>query len=284
MICGTRPFCRFPARDRRWRPWPPQEAQAGAVPFQDAKWPRPGNRVMSPAPASSRAAPDGPIPSTLLSVVRAAFSAAASSWPAAFWRWQLRSRSAMSPAATRRRAAHQQPGPPSASSRRATGPPVPRHPSIAHTRCGQCRTAPTIARYPDGQRPSRPRPSTVSSPSITSIAAHRRYGPIPTTTALIALLLRPASRNFRGPGRAPLLRAEQPPLEPLPAHRTRPPQAKQEPPNQHGQPKSERERGQSQVKVGWRHVRYVADTTSDNVSTTQPGGRVKLHGRHPRRT
>ena len=39
---------------------------------------------------------------------------------------------------------------------------------------------------------------------------------------------------------------------------------------------------QSQVKVGRRHIRYVVDTTSDNVSTTQPGGRVKLHGRHPK--
>jgi hypothetical protein len=46
--------------------------------------------------------------------------------------------------------------------------------------------------------------------------------------------------------------------------------------------KRQRERGQSQVKVGRRHIRYVVDTTSDNVSTTQPGGRVKLHERHPK--
>jgi len=48
------------------------------------------------------------------------------------------------------------------------------------------------------------------------------------------------------------------------------------------EPKAQRERGQWQVKVGRRHIRYVVDTTSDNVSTTQPGGRVKLHGRHPK--
>ena len=34
--------------------------------------------------------------------------------------------------------------------------------------------------------------------------------------------------------------------------------------------------------MGRRHIRYVVDTTSDNVSTTQPGGRVKLHERHPK--
>ena len=34
----------------------------GAVPFQDAKWPRSGNRVMSPTSTSSRAAPEGPMP------------------------------------------------------------------------------------------------------------------------------------------------------------------------------------------------------------------------------
>ena len=39
---------RFPARDSRWRSWSPDEASNGAVPFQDAKWPRSGNRVMSP--------------------------------------------------------------------------------------------------------------------------------------------------------------------------------------------------------------------------------------------
>ena len=34
----------------------------GAVPFQDAKWPRVGNLVMSPTSTSSRAAPLGPMP------------------------------------------------------------------------------------------------------------------------------------------------------------------------------------------------------------------------------
>ncbi len=59
----------------------------GAVPFQEAKCPRSGNRVMSPISTSSRAAPDGPIPSRLISVVPAALTAAASSLSAAFLRW-----------------------------------------------------------------------------------------------------------------------------------------------------------------------------------------------------
>ena len=59
---------------------------------------------MSPTSTSSRAAPDGPIPCRAVSVVPAAFSAAVSSLSAAFLRWQLRSRSLTSSAATRRRA------------------------------------------------------------------------------------------------------------------------------------------------------------------------------------
>ncbi len=59
----------------------------GAVPFQDAKCALVGNRVMSTAPASSRAAPDGPIPSRPVSLAAVAFSAAFSSLSAAFLRW-----------------------------------------------------------------------------------------------------------------------------------------------------------------------------------------------------
>jgi hypothetical protein len=76
----------------------------GAVPFQEAKCALVGNRVMSPASTNSRAAPDGPIPSRLVSVVAAALSAAFSSLSAAFLRWWIRSRSLISSAATRRRA------------------------------------------------------------------------------------------------------------------------------------------------------------------------------------
>jgi hypothetical protein len=36
------------------------------------------------------------------------------------------------------------------------------------------------------------------------------------------------------------------------------------------EPKAAARRAWSQVKVGRRHIRYVVDTTSDNVSTTQP--------------
>ena len=34
----------------------------GAVPFQEAKWPRSAKRAMSPTSPSSRAAPEGPMP------------------------------------------------------------------------------------------------------------------------------------------------------------------------------------------------------------------------------
>ena len=46
----------------------------GAVPFQEAKWARVGNRAMSPVSISSRAAPDGPIPCRLVSVVLVAWA------------------------------------------------------------------------------------------------------------------------------------------------------------------------------------------------------------------
>ena len=59
----------------------------GAVPFQEAKCPRSGNLVISATSTSSRAAPDGPIPSGLISVVPVALSAAISSLSAAFLRW-----------------------------------------------------------------------------------------------------------------------------------------------------------------------------------------------------
>jgi hypothetical protein len=47
---------RFPARGRRWRCWSPEEASSGAVPFQEAKWPRLANRPMAPMSACSAGA------------------------------------------------------------------------------------------------------------------------------------------------------------------------------------------------------------------------------------
>ena len=68
MMWMARLICRFPARESRWRVCSPEDASMGAVPFQDAKWLRSGNLVMSPTSTRSRAADEGPIP---LSWVRA---------------------------------------------------------------------------------------------------------------------------------------------------------------------------------------------------------------------
>jgi len=59
----------------------------GAVPVQDAKWPRSGNRVMSPTSTSRRAAPEGPIPWRSSSPVPVLLMYAMSSLLAAFLRW-----------------------------------------------------------------------------------------------------------------------------------------------------------------------------------------------------
>ncbi len=53
---------RISARDSRWRRWSPKDASSGAVPFQEAKWPRLAKRLMLPTSPSGRAAPDGPMP------------------------------------------------------------------------------------------------------------------------------------------------------------------------------------------------------------------------------
>ena len=59
---GTWLIRRFPARDSRWRVCSPLEASIGAVPVQEAKWLRSGNRATSPTSARILAAPAGPIP------------------------------------------------------------------------------------------------------------------------------------------------------------------------------------------------------------------------------
>ena len=59
---------RFPARESRCRCWSPEEASRGAVPFQDANWSRSAKRWMSPTSTSSRAAPEGPIPVSVIRV------------------------------------------------------------------------------------------------------------------------------------------------------------------------------------------------------------------------
>ena len=87
MMCSTRLICRLPALDSRCRTWSPEEASIGAVPFQDAKWALSGNLVTSATSTSSRAAPEGPIPCRVVSVVVLALSSALSSLLAAFLRW-----------------------------------------------------------------------------------------------------------------------------------------------------------------------------------------------------
>jgi hypothetical protein len=79
MICSTRLIWRFPARDRRWRTWSPEEASIGAVPFHEAKWALSGNLVTSFTSASSPATPEGPIPCRLVKVVAMAASSPFSS-------------------------------------------------------------------------------------------------------------------------------------------------------------------------------------------------------------
>jgi hypothetical protein len=76
----------------------------GRSAIREAKCARVGNLAASPTSASSRAAPDGPIPCRSVNVVPVAASSAVSSLLAALLRWQLRSRSLISSGATRRRA------------------------------------------------------------------------------------------------------------------------------------------------------------------------------------
>jgi hypothetical protein len=87
MVCRTRLIWRLPAWESRWRIWSPEEASIGAVPFQDAKWPLVGKRVMSPASTSKRAAPVGPMPCRPSRLVPVWWSSAASSLSAALVRW-----------------------------------------------------------------------------------------------------------------------------------------------------------------------------------------------------
>jgi len=85
---------------------------------------------------------------------------------------------------------------------------MPWHPSIAQVRSGQCRTARSIARYPDSWVPYPPRPGTVSSPAITSIVADRLCRSIPMTALLIATLRPRLLMTFRArEGTATLSRA-----------------------------------------------------------------------------
>jgi hypothetical protein len=113
---------------------------------------------------------------------------------------------------------------PSASSLLAMCPPMPWQPSIAHVRSGHRRARASIARYPAASVAYRSTPSTVSSPAMISIVAHRLCGSIPITTLLIRSSCSQLSYRAR---RAPLLRARQTPLEPHLAHdSTRPAQAR----------------------------------------------------------
>src|SRR4051812_3244330 len=48
MMCSTRLIWRLPPRESRCQTWSPEEASMGAVPVQEAKWLRSGNRDRSP--------------------------------------------------------------------------------------------------------------------------------------------------------------------------------------------------------------------------------------------
>jgi hypothetical protein len=116
---------------------------------------------------------------------------------------------------------------PSASSRFARCLPIPWHPSTAQIRSGQCFTFVSIAAYPAASVAYRPPPRMASSPAMISMVAERLCGSILMTTRFIPVLLPDPAAVRRGNGRAPLLRAEQTPLEPLPAPRQHPARAGQ---------------------------------------------------------
>src|SRR3954447_18781641 len=105
----------------------------------------------------------------------------------------------------------------------ATWRPIPLHPSIAQTRSGQGRRYSAIALNPARSVPHPPPPTTCSSAALTSLVTDRLCGSIPTTTrpgrsdVLFITAPNDSIRCGCRAGRAPLLRAEQTPLEPLPA-------------------------------------------------------------------
>src|ERR1022692_4739313 len=103
MMCSTRLIRRLPARESRWRFWSPLEASSGAVPFQDANLPLSANRAMSPTSPRSRAAPEGPMPCTVSSVLPVAVTSSLSSAPAVLMRLPVSVSSVISSAASRRR-------------------------------------------------------------------------------------------------------------------------------------------------------------------------------------
>ena len=105
--------------------------------------------------------------------------------------------------------------------------PMPWHPSTAHIRCGQCLASASIAAYPAASVAYRPRPTTASSPAMTSIVAVRLCGSIPMTTWLISvLLLDPAAVAGQGGGHR-YFEQNKPLLSLSPLHgSTRPAQAK----------------------------------------------------------
>ena len=86
MMCSVRLICRLPAPESRTRTRSPEEASSGAVPFQEAKWPLVGKRVMSPTSTSSRPAPEGPMPLRVSSEGPVSVMSSRSSLSAAFLR------------------------------------------------------------------------------------------------------------------------------------------------------------------------------------------------------
>ena len=96
-MCSTRLMRRFPARESRWRVWLPEDASSGAVPFQEANRSRLANRWMSPTSASSRAAPEGPMPCSCSRVDPRAVTSSVSSLSGTLVFLPVASSSAISP-------------------------------------------------------------------------------------------------------------------------------------------------------------------------------------------
>ncbi len=120
--------------------------------------------------------------------------------------------------------------------------PARRQPAVSSRRAARFRSSPqsprparATAAHPGASRRSparsvayRPRSSTLSSGAVTSIVTDRLCGSMPMITRSILSSSLETQYLCRA-GRAALLRAEQTPLEPLPAQQPRPPQTMREP-------------------------------------------------------
>jgi hypothetical protein len=145
MTCSTRLICRFPARDKRWRTWSPEEASIGAVPFQEAKMPpirEPGDAAgLDQQPCGAgRADP-------LQGHQRGAGGLEGGG--------QLLAGGLLALMDTFQVGDQLGGDPPAGTSRDARCRPMPRRPSTAQTRPGHRRTPASIAAYPAASVPYR---------------------------------------------------------------------------------------------------------------------------------